>query len=119
MLLCKDCDYYHALSGNGLPDSGVSFCEFADTLFLDDVDDLETEYPCKPIRFGEYLKKKAACRRGGAAAGNDVNPQLFRELKECGVCTLKFPAGALAERFGGRAETPRPAVLKASGTRKE
>ncbi len=118
-MLCKECNYYHALSGDRLSNPNISFCEFSDVLFLEDVDDLQMEYPCKEISFREYLKKKSACA-GRTAAGRYVRPKLFRELKECGVCTLKFPDGVIGECFGGRpgkAEEPE-AVPVAAGSRK-
>ena len=93
-MLCKDCDYYHEISKD---QSGISFCEFADMLFLDDVENLDVEYPCKEIDFDEYLQKESA--GDAAAAKKYVKPELFRELKECGVCMLRFPDGMIKKCF--------------------
>lgn len=118
-MLCKDCSYYHALSKDDFGDSDASFCEFADMLFLDDVDNLEAEYPCKQISFGEYLQKQASgC--AASAAGRYARPELFRELQECGVCMLKFPDAAVGKCFRGKSDSnARHAVLETSGARKK
>lgn len=100
-MLCKDCDYYHTLLKNDFSDTNIAYCEFSDMLFLDDVDDLDTEYPCKQISFDEYLKNKLECRYDAASANKYV-PEMFRELKACGVCMLKLPSGITAKYFHGR-----------------
>ena len=66
MLLCKDCDYYHAICRKDCEGSAVSFCKFTDILFLKDTDDLEGEYPCRSVSFSDYLKKESACACDGA-----------------------------------------------------
>lgn len=98
-MLCKDCDYYHALRGKAFSGTELSFCEFSDMLFLDDVDRLETEYPCRKISFDEYWQKKTGGRCDAATVGKYVKPKLFQELKESGVCMLQFPDGIIGKCF--------------------
>jgi hypothetical protein len=102
-MLCKDCDYYHTLLQNDFSGTDISYCEFSDMLFLDNVDDLDTEYPCKQISFDEYMCNKQTCRFDAVAAKKYVKPEMFRELKACGVCMLKFPGGLTVKCFRGHA----------------
>lgn len=98
-MLCKDCDYYHSFPKEKFLESHISFCEFADTLFLDDVENLEVEYPCKNIDFNEHMQKKSAGISDAAVSKKYVRPELVKELKECGVCMLKFPEGITEKCF--------------------
>lgn len=100
-MLCKDCDYYHTLLKNDFSGTNISYCEFSDMLFLDDVDNLDTEYPCKQISFDEYMRNKQTCRFDAVAPKKYVKPEMFHELKACGVCMLKFPGGLTAKCFRG------------------
>lgn len=102
MLCCKDCNYYRNCSENGSGRADLAVCDFADVLFIQDTDDLNVEYPCNRISFEEYLRKQAAAHYDPAAIQKFVKPELFRELKECGVCMLKFPDGLIEKCFQNR-----------------
>ena len=84
-LVCKDCAYYRGCSEKGFEGLDLAICDLADVLFLQNVEDLEMEYPCSKVNFNEYLTKKAAARLDPASISKFVKPELFRELKDAGV----------------------------------
>lgn len=60
VLDCKLCIYYEVLStGNAIAGKERARCDFADLLFLDDVDNMDRPYPCRDISFSDYLKRKS------------------------------------------------------------
>jgi hypothetical protein len=99
MLDCKLCNYYHSVSGQSLPGLDLGICDFSDTLFIEDAENLDVEYPCKKIDYYDYLRKKSAARIDSAMVAKFVNPELFHELRQCGVSMLKFPEGIIEKCF--------------------
>lgn len=99
MLNCKLCDYYHAVSGESFPGMNLGLCDFADMLFIEDAENLNIEYPCSKIEYPAYLAKKPAVRIDPVSVTKYVKPELYRQLKECGVSMLKFPEGIIVKCF--------------------
>lgn len=60
MLDCKLCNYYEVLTH---ADKGTAKCEFTDIIFMEDVETLDIEYPCKNIPFADYLKRKQGMKQ--------------------------------------------------------
>lgn len=99
MLNCKLCDYYHSLSGQGYSDQNLAICEFADLLFFDDVENLDIEYPCSKKNFEDYLQKKTLIKITPHILNKFIKPELYHELKKCGVIMLNFPDGIMNKCF--------------------
>lgn len=104
MMDCKLCNYYHSVSGQSFPGLDLGICDFSDTLFIEDAENLDIEYPCKEIDFYDYLRKKSTARISPSLVAQFVNPELFRELQQCGVSVLKFPEGAIGNCFKSHLE---------------
>ncbi|QEY34465.1 hypothetical protein FL966_05035 [Caproiciproducens galactitolivorans] len=104
MLDCKLCNYYHAVSGKSFPGLNLGICDFSDTLFIEDVENLNIEYPCRKISYNDYLRKKSMACITPFSVASFVNPELFRELQDCGVSMLKFPEGIIEKCFKNHLE---------------
>lgn len=99
MLNCKLCDYYHSLAGENVSVPDLAICEFTDLLFLTDVEKLDIEYPCRRMSFNSYLQKKPSVQIDPQTIRHFVKPDLYQELRECGVFMLKFPEGIICKCF--------------------
>lgn len=99
MLNCKLCDYYHSLAGENISAPDLAICEFTDLLFLSDVENLDMEYPCSKMSFEAYLRKKPSVTIDPQTVRHFVKPDLYQELRECGVFMLKFPEGIIRKCF--------------------
>lgn len=99
MLDCKLCNYYHSVSGQSFPGLNLGICDFSDMLFIEDAENLEIEYPCSKIDYNDYLRKKSMAGIDPSLVAKFVNPELFRELQDCGVSMLKFPEGIIEKCF--------------------
>lgn len=58
MLNCKLCDYYRSLPATDASHSHAAKCEFSGVSFFEDVENVDMEYPCRRIRFLDYLRAK-------------------------------------------------------------
>ncbi|MFA6807769.1 MAG: hypothetical protein WCR27_02130 [Eubacteriales bacterium] len=59
MLDCKLCNYYKTISyGNNYPEKCTGMCEFTDIVFMEDVENLDIEYPCREMSLADYYNKK-------------------------------------------------------------
>ena len=59
MLDCKLCNYYQVPAReDSISDKGTARCDLMDIVFMDDVENLDIEYPCRHMSLSEYLKKK-------------------------------------------------------------
>lgn len=99
MLNCKLCDYYHSLSGEDISVPDLAICDFADLLFLSDVENMDIEYPCSKLSFEAYLQEKPSVKISPESIRHFVKPDLYQELRECGVFMLKFPEGIIGKCF--------------------
>ncbi len=99
MLDCKLCDYYHAVSGRDFNGLDLGICDFTDLLFIEDAENITDEYPCRNMSYNEYLRKKSTNSIDPAAAAALVDPEMFREMKQCGVAMIKFPEGIISKCF--------------------
>lgn len=99
MLDCKMCNYYHAIPDQNFPGLNLGICDFTDMLFIEDVEKMNIEYPCGKVDYNDYLRKKAIASIKPAAVAKFINPELFRELQQCGVSMLKFPEGIIEKCF--------------------
>ncbi|MBE6829732.1 MAG: hypothetical protein E7519_05935 [Ruminococcaceae bacterium] len=104
MLDCKLCNYYHSVSGKSFPGLNLGICDFSDTLFIEDVEDLNIAYPCRNIGYNDYLRKKSMACITPSSVANFVNPDLFRGLQDCGVSMLRFPEGIIEKCFKNHLE---------------
>lgn len=104
MLSCKLCNYYHSVSGQNFPGLNLGICDFADLLFVEDTENLEIEYPCSKIDYNDYLCKRSMASMDAAAAAKFVEPELFHELKQCGVSMIRFPEGIIEKCFKNHLE---------------
>jgi len=58
MLDCKLCNYYQ--TRNTLTsENNTAKCEFTGLVFVEDVENMNIDYPCKNVSFAEYQKRKA------------------------------------------------------------
>lgn len=59
MLDCKLCNFYQAfVRDRSISYKGTARCELTDVIFMDDVENLDIEYPCRHVSLSDYLKRK-------------------------------------------------------------
>lgn len=99
MLDCKLCNYYHSVSEESFPGLNLGICDFSDMLFIEDVENMDIEYPCSKIDYYDYLRKQSKVHMDPTAVSKLVNPEMYQDLKKCGVSMLQFPEGMIANCF--------------------
>ena len=58
MLQCEFCAYYKVLqSSEDRPNQNTAFCEFAGLIFMNDVKNIDLEYPCQNVSYSDYLNR--------------------------------------------------------------
>ncbi|WP_444658105.1 hypothetical protein ACRQV7_10650 [Caproiciproducens sp. R2] len=112
MLDCKLCNYYHAVSGRDFNGLNLGICDFTDLLFIEDAENMTAaEYPCREMSYNDYLRKKSTNSIDPAAAAELADPEMFRELKQCGVSMIKFPEGIISKCFQKQLDTENSGAL--------
>ncbi|MGX8709729.1 MAG: hypothetical protein ACQGTM_05705 [bacterium] len=111
MLDCKLCNYYHSVSGRDFNGLDIGICDFTDLLFIEDAENMTAEYPCREMSYNDYLHKKSANSIDPAVAAELVDPEMFRELKQCGVSMIKFPEGIISKCFQKQLDTETSGTL--------
>lgn len=56
MLQCDSCVYFKFFNDTkGRPDEKIAVCEFTGSIFMNDVKNLDIEYPCQDLSYFDYL----------------------------------------------------------------
>jgi hypothetical protein len=60
MLNCESCDYYKLLCPEmGAQKREINMCEFTGIVFSHPAPELDMEYPCRDMSYGEYEKRQS------------------------------------------------------------